>query len=247
MRLLRDVYLTASGKLGYDATHPADCNAYLVDAGASLVLIDAGTGLSADALLDNVAVCGFEPGRVSHLLLTHLHADHSGGAAAIRRATGASVALPREAAAALEGGEEERIDLPKAVAAGFYPPDYRWEACRVDLPLDDGQTLRIGRYDVSVLHTPGHSASDTSYLFDAGDGSPFLFSGDTVFTGGKISMLSTHDFHLQQLASSISRLAALPFRALLPGHGPAALDNGPSHVRSADRVFARLGVPSSIG
>jgi hydroxyacylglutathione hydrolase len=247
MRIRRDIYVVASGKLGCDWTHPADCNVYLVDAGDSLALIDAGTGLSVEEIARNIRSLGFDPGRVSHLLLTHLHADHSGGAFALRRLTGARTAVLQEAAETLEAAIEERIDLPKAVAAGFYPPSYRWSGCPVDLPLRDGQRLSIGRYDITVLHTPGHSAYDTCFLFDGGDGAPFLFSGDTIFHGGRISMLSTHDFNMQQLAASVARLANLPFRSLLPGHGSAVLDNGPDHVRSADSIFARLGVPETIG
>ncbi|THF73833.1 MBL fold metallo-hydrolase [Cohnella fermenti] len=247
MRLLRDVYLTASGRLGYDFTHAADCNAYLVDTGESLVLIDSGAGLPADELLDNVVSAGFAPEEVSHLLLTHLHADHSGGAQAIRSSTGALVACCREAAPVLEERRADLIDLPRAIAAGIYPYDYEWKGSTVDMRLNDGQELRIGRYRINVLYTPGHSSFDTSYLFDDGEGSSFLFSGDTVFAGGKISLLSTFDFQMQKLASSIARLARMDFRALLPGHGPAALGNGALHVQAAARVFSRLGVPESIG
>lgn len=242
-----DVYLVASGKLGYDWTHPADCNVYLIDAGEELALVDAGTGLSENAILRHIEGCGFDPGRVTRLLLTHLHADHSGGAAKLRRATGARTAVLSASAGVLEAAEEEKIDLPRAIAAGFYPSDYRWEACPVDDALRDGQQLALGRYQVTVLHTPGHSAYDTCYLFDAGDGVPFLFSGDTVFHGGRISILSTRDFHLQQLASSMDRLAAVSFGTMLPGHGLPVLGNGPDHVRTARDIFARLGVPETIG
>jgi len=247
MRISEDLYLVGSGKLGFDWTHPADCNIYLINAGDGLVLVDAGTGLSVAEIERNVAAQGFDPKRIRCVLLTHLHADHSGGAAAFRRRTGARVAALEQAVEPFANGDIRTIDLDRAKEAGFYPADYRWEPCPVDLPVADGETFAIGKYTFSAMHTPGHSAYDTCF-YVRGEGRPsFLISGDTVMYGGKISMLNTRDFHLGQLASSMERLAALEPELLLPGHGQPALARAGEHIRSAHHIFTKLGIPPNIG
>lgn len=58
-------------------------NAYLVNTGDRLVLIDAGAGdLMGPALgklISNIEAAGYQPSQIDHVILTHIHADHSGG------------------------------------------------------------------------------------------------------------------------------------------------------------------------
>jgi len=247
MKIREDLYLVGSGRLGFDWTHPADCNVYAVDTGESLVLIDTGTGLSVPDIVGNLAEHGLDIARVSHLLLTHLHADHSGGAAEIRRLSGALVAVLAEAAPALEAGDEAAIDLPRAREAGFYPPDYRWTPCPADIRLIDGQGLTVGCHTFRVIHTPGHSRFDTCYFVENPGRTPFLISGDTVMYGGKISMLNTSDFSMGDLAASMAKLSSFEPAILLPGHGQPALSGAAEHVRTAHHIFNKLGIPANIG
>jgi len=246
MKISEDIYLIGSGKLGFDWTHPADCNVYLLDTGEGLVLIDSGTGLSVRELEQNMTLHGFDPRQLSYVLLTHLHADHSGGAAEIQRRTGAKVAVLNLAAPILRDGHERSIDLDRARDAGYYPKDYRWKKCSVDRELIDGECMGIGRYTFNVMYSPGHSRYDTCFYVQSADRPAILISGDTVMYGGKISMLNTSDFHMGSLARSIERLSGLEPRILLPGHGQPALDRAYEHVRSAHKVFSQLGIPTNI-
>ena len=62
---------------------PLSINAYLVNTGTHVVLIDTGAGElfrpTSGALLSNLRAAGYEPGQIDTILLTHIHADHSGG------------------------------------------------------------------------------------------------------------------------------------------------------------------------
>jgi len=245
MKLCDDVYLIGSGSLGFDWTHPADCNVYAVDTGDGVVLVDSGTGLSADDLLDHLAGHGFRPDQVTHILLTHLHADHSGGAAALRKKTGAKIVVLEAAARVFEAGREEDIELPRARRAGYYPEDYRWQGCKADVELHDRDIMQIGQYQFQALHTPGHSSFDTCFYIPDRT-SPMLFSGDTVMYGGKISLLNTADFSLGRLANSIETLSRLSLERLFPGHGQPALNRASQHIGKAHRIFSNMGVPESI-
>jgi glyoxylase-like metal-dependent hydrolase (beta-lactamase superfamily II) len=58
-------------------------NAYLVNTGSHLVLIDTGAGelfgSTSGLLISNLRAAGYEPDQIDAILLTHIHADHSGG------------------------------------------------------------------------------------------------------------------------------------------------------------------------
>jgi len=246
MRINQNVYIVASGKMGFDWTHPSDCNVYLLDGDDELALIDTGTGESVDAILSHLTNYGFSPSRLNYILLTHLHADHAGGAAKLRAKTGAKVAVIENGKEKLESGDETAIDLVIARKAGFYPSDYRFMPCRVDIALHDGDCLNIGRLRVRVCYTPGHSRFDTSFLVEDVEGQVLLFCGDTVFYDGKISMLNTHDFNLHHLADSIAKLHQEKVDVLLPGHFQPALRNGSQHIEKAHSIFTNLGVPENI-
>ena len=84
MRLSDRVFLTLSGDSGCSLSHPSDCNAYAVDCGGEVVLIDAGVGVGTEEALNNLEKDGVAAARISTLLLTHGHLDHSGGARWLR-------------------------------------------------------------------------------------------------------------------------------------------------------------------
>lgn len=78
--------LAAALRRGYlNETVETSVNAYLVNTGTKLVLIDAGAGGLfgfAPALLDNLRAAGYRPEQVDEIYITHLHGDHVGGVAA---------------------------------------------------------------------------------------------------------------------------------------------------------------------
>lgn len=81
MRLAERIHLVGSGSFGFDLTDPYDCHVYLLDGGTELALIDVGAGMGAEAIVENVRRDGLDQGRIRHLVLTHGHGDHAGGAA----------------------------------------------------------------------------------------------------------------------------------------------------------------------
>jgi glyoxylase-like metal-dependent hydrolase (beta-lactamase superfamily II) len=246
MKLLENVALVASGRSGFDWTHPSDCNVYLLDGGGEFALVDAGTGESAAHILKETSSLGARHGRIRYIFLTHLHADHSGGAAALREATGAQVAVHAEGAGVLSAGDEKAISLDRARDAGFYPPEYRFRACPADVLLRDGNEFRVGSLSVRVMLAPGHSRFDTYYFVRGGDGHVSLFTGDALFPGGRISMICTPDCSFQNLAAAFERLDREKFDSLFAGHLQPALSNGRNHLAAALQYFRSLRVPPSI-
>lgn len=93
-------------------------------------------------------------GRLDLILLTHHHADHTGGAEALRQKYGARIA----------GADSDAARLPKP-----------------DLLLHDGDRIAVGRELGEVIFTPGHARGHLSFYFAS---APALFSGDTLFSLG---------------------------------------------------------------
>ncbi|ODT61527.1 MULTISPECIES: MBL fold metallo-hydrolase [Paracoccus] len=171
----------------------------------SVAVIDPGPDLPAH----QEAVARAGRGRISHILVTHAHRDHSGGAARLSRLTGApvlafgdagagrSALMTRLAATGLGGGEGLDHD--------FAP----------DRLLRDGEVVSGADWSLTALHTPGHAAGHLS--FQSGD---MILCGDVVM-GWSSTLISPPDGDLGDYFRTLDRLAALAPRRLLPAHGPA--------------------------
>ena len=211
---------------------------YVVEAAdGSLAVID--PGWSADGglaeLRDGLAVIGRTLDDVSLVAVTHLHADHLGAAAAIRRATGARVAMHGLEVRALERerADAERNDadiatwgLPERLRAGVVEAwgsgrrigMGRIEAPYADVLLEDGDLLPLPGRTIRALWTPGHTSGHVCFL-DEADG--LLFSGDHVLPrinsgiglGGR-----TRTNPLGDYLASLARLDPYADLEVCPGH-----------------------------
>jgi glyoxylase-like metal-dependent hydrolase (beta-lactamase superfamily II) len=246
MRLSERVHLVGSGSNGFDLTDAYDCHVYLVDGGTELALIDAGAGMGAEAIVENVRRDGFDPARIRHLVLTHGHGDHAGGAPRMRRLLAEpAVHASGEIAESLRRGDEEALSLDVAKQAGIYPADYRLEPLPVDHELEDGATIQVGDLGLLVLDTPGHSDGHVSLLLEE-EGRQSLFAGDVVFFGGKILLQNIHDCRLDAQVRSLRKLRDLSVTALLPGHLTLSLKEGQRHIERANQALDRLLIPEQM-
>jgi glyoxylase-like metal-dependent hydrolase (beta-lactamase superfamily II) len=246
MRIAERIHLVGSGSFGFDLTDPFDCHVYLLDGGDELALIDVGAGMGADAILANVRVDGFDLARIRHLILTHAHGDHAGGAARMRSLLDdPAVYLSAATARYLRDGDEDGSSITVAKQVGIYPPHYRYEPCQVDVELREGSTIAVGDLTLSVLDTPGHCGGHVSLLLER-DGRRTLFAGDAVFFGGKILLQAIHDCRLDEHIQSLRKLRGLDVDALLSGHLNFTLEGGQRHIERANEVLDKLLVPEQM-
>jgi glyoxylase-like metal-dependent hydrolase (beta-lactamase superfamily II) len=247
MRLTRDIAMVGGGNNGFNLSAPLDCNMYVIDGGDELVLVDAGIGSiygDTSQIAANIEEDGLDRSKISKLILTHYHADHAGGAADLRDAFGFEVHASPLCADVLERGDEEAISLSVAKKGGMYPADYQFRSCPAHGTLVEGHTFPVGRLQVTVYETPGHSAGHLSFLVEGGD-RRYLISGDLVFYGGTIVAQNIHDCSIQDYAASTLKMAGVDFDAFLPGHWTISLRNGKRHIEAAAEQFQKLMIPKN--
>lgn len=180
-------------------------NTYLVGEGAPAV-IDPGPD---DETHLGAILGALEPGeRISHILVTHAHLDHSPLARPLAEATGAPVLAFGDARA----GRSEVMDAlaqggmaggGEGVDAGFVP----------DRALADGETVEGDGWSLTALHTPGHFGNHMAFALDDA-----LFTGDLVM-GWASSLVSPPDGDLTDFMHSCETLAERNWRVFHPGHG----------------------------
>ena len=131
------------------------CAAYLFGCGGL------GLGAVVDAQADDIesylALASSKGLRITHVIDTHIHADHRSGGRALAEKTGASYCLHRSA----------------DVAFPF-------------TPLDDEEEIELGNTRLRVLHTPGHTPEGISLVVtDLRRGLEpwFVLTVDTLFVG----------------------------------------------------------------
>jgi hydroxyacylglutathione hydrolase len=245
VRLTQRISVVGGGATGLGISHALDPNVYLLSGGEELALVDAGAGWGEDRILDNVRSLGYEPERIKHIFLTHAHADHAGGAASLAERLGAQVYLSELEREALATADEEALGLSIARRNGFYPEDYRLHPCKVDVTLRGDERLRCGDLELVVIPTPGHSTGSVCFLVDTGEGAA-LFAGDTVFAGGRISLIVAPGSDLLAMQVSVAHLGGLNVASLLPGHGIFPLKEGQEHIDQAIEAFSTMLPPRSI-
>ncbi len=199
-----------------------EANAYLILSERPL-LVDVGTGARLSSLEAGLAraLRGRSPLLIA---LTHMHFDHTGGAARLQARTGAgALAHPPDARALAEGDSE-------LTCSGWLGE--RQMPLRVR-EVKDGEVIDLGDAELEVLHTPGHSAGSMC-LYDRESG--VLFSGDTVFTGGGVGRWDLPTGSREELVRSLERLNELDVEAIYPGHGPWAERGGREHIEMGLRM-----------
>lgn len=194
----------------------SNANSYLVEEDdGTLTLVDAGMQTDGKKILKYIISLNRKPSDVKTIVITHCHVDHVRGLAAVKAATGGTVAV-HEADADFVSGKAQYPSPGGAMGFAFkvMSPVFKTTPVEPDLRLKEGDTL--GR--LAVIHTPGHTPGSISLLDRQ---SKVLFVGDTArFLKGKLEG-PPRQFtpRMDQARTSIERLSSLEFEVMLSGHG----------------------------
>ena len=220
--IVRGVYML--GKLSPGA-------AYAVDTADGLVLIDSGIEASADSVKRQLADLGLDVGRLKAILLTHVHADHSLGAAKLREITGAKIYAGRGDCVPLRAGEPR-----EAFLSTFQMPNVFPHSTTVDVELAGDEVVEQRDARFVAVAAPGHTPGSICYLMER-EGLRALFTGDAVqsLTLANKDALGTYAAYLPPIyrgnagnyLATLRKLREIPKPDLiLPGH--PAMDAPPS-------------------
>ena len=223
---------------------PGPVNAYLFT-GKQTTLLDTGTSRTARHLEESLKQIGIGSSDIDRIILTHGHIDHYGAARhVVKRSSGhVSVAAHHEDAPVIESGMEisgrqfskyyRLMGVPLIFELLFYGVKLFFSSladnCRVDSRLADGEKIRLGDYEATVISTPGHTrGSICLYLEKEG----ILFSGDHILghiTPNAFVMLEG-DFDIPwrmsqvEFYESLKKIESLAPRIVYPAHGKPITD-----------------------
>lgn len=148
--------------------------------------------------------------RVSHVLITHTHRDHSPLARAFARAVGDPpilAARPPERTIHASGDSEEGED------EDFQP----------DVELSDGQVVTGEGWTLEVVATPGHASNHLAFALKEENA---LFSGDHVM-GWSTTVVAPPDGDMADYIASLDKVIGRDFATLWPTHGAPITDPAP--------------------
>jgi len=179
-------------KLAVDPQMSNNCYVLRCRATDEQVLIDAAD--DAPALLRLLGDAG-----ASKVITTHQHWDHHRALKAVAEATGAIVVA----------GAADAADITEQTGVA------------VDDRVADGDTIEFGDVRLEVIHLVGHTPGSIALLYDDPDGTPHLFTGDSLFPGGVGNTFGDGDAFESLIADVSTKIFdRLPDETwFYPGHG----------------------------
>lgn len=184
---------------------PLQCNCSILgdEKTREAVVVDPG-----DDIDEVIAILTRHQLTVKHIIITHGHIDHVGGAMKLKAATGAPIIMNPE-----DNMQVKMLDM-QAAWIGMRPPG----AVAIDVAAKDQDVIAFGGIRGVLLHTPGHTeGSSCLYL----ENEKTLLAGDTLFAGS-IGRTDLPGGNFDKLMRSLhGTLMSLPEEVrVIPGHGP---------------------------
>lgn len=168
-------------------TLPAEVsiNAFLIDTGTHLVLIDTGAGelfapRGGGHLFANLRAAGFWPDQIDDVLLTHVHADHSGGLI-----VGSEMMFPKAVIHVHQAEIDHWFDTWAEASAPAYQKHSFSQGRASMMPYQAAGKVKPFKGAVELLpgvrtvEAPGHTPGHTLYSIES-QGQKLIFWGDTV-------------------------------------------------------------------
>ena len=183
-----------------------------IDGGTEFALIDVGQDDTLDEVIELIRDMDFQLSKCKLLIATHADADHIQGLARARERLRTKTAAHPRAATAIESGDI--VETYASISAQDFnipmPP------CKIDVKLDEGHEVKIGKLKLKVWHTPGHTPGQLSFKLGK-----LLFSGDNIYKDACVGVIDAHHgSDLGEFIASLERILADDAEFILPSHGP---------------------------
>lgn len=205
-------------------------NNIVLRSSAGNVVIDTGYSKHVPLTLALVASRqGMDGDPLTKIINTHCHSDHMGGNAALKRAYGCPIALPR--------GEVDKVRDWNGPALLLGYADQAAERFIVDEVIEPGSTHVWGDLEWQAVAAPGHDMGAVVF-FNGANG--ILISGDALWRDGYGFVMppAIDPEALPATRATLDVIARLPVRSVIPGHGEPFTEVGPALERAYARTAA---------
>jgi glyoxylase-like metal-dependent hydrolase (beta-lactamase superfamily II) len=217
-------------------------NAVYLIPGPEPALIETASAADAAAIVDALSAAGIGPTDLRHLIVTHIHLDHAGGAGVLAEV------FPRAIVWVHERGARHLADPTRLVAStertygaarasAYYGTTRPVPAERLR-SIDDGAVVPLGGRRLAVVYTPGHASHHVA-LHDDATGA--VFTGEAVgshlpWADAYRPALPPPEVDVELALSSIRRIAELLPSSLITTHFGVIADPQEGCERAADRI-----------
>jgi glyoxylase-like metal-dependent hydrolase (beta-lactamase superfamily II) len=217
-------------------------NAVYLIPGSEPALIESGSAADAAELIGALASAGVGPADLAHLIVTHIHLDHAGGAGDLLRA------FPRATVWVHERGAPHLVDPTRLLAStartygadrmrAFYGATRPVAADRLRT-IVDGQRVALGERRLRVIYSPGHASHHVALLDDV---SGAVFTGEAVgshlpWADAYRPALPPPEVDVEQALASIERIRGFAPSALITTHFGIIQDAQEGCDRASGRI-----------
>jgi len=232
-----------AGNLYYVGTYDLGC--YLITTKKGNILINTGTAVSPTLIKNSIEQLGFNFKDTKILLVMHGHFDHAGGVADIKEQTGAKVMADAADEDVLESGGKTDYELGK-YGVSFKP-------VKPDRLLHDGDIVKLGDIQITMLHHPGHTKGSCSYLFTVKDSDRsyrvLIANMPSIITDKRFADITAYPTIQQDYAYTLNAMKNIQFDIWLAAHAsqfelqqkhPPGSAYNPSAFMDKENYYAEL-------
>ncbi len=192
-------------------------------------IVDTGIGTNYERVFDGLESIGISPAELSHILVTHVHLDHAGGAGFLAAETDADVYVHDSGAPFL--ADPKRLWEGTKAAVGeqiqFYTEPKPVPEDRLE-PIEDGSTIDLGSRTLDVRHAPGHAFHQVVF-HDADADAVFSADAAGIYVRDTEAVFQTSPppgFDLEQVIEDARMLQRIDPETICYAHfGPAAAED----------------------
>jgi metallo-beta-lactamase class B len=192
-----------------------EVSSFLITSPQGDILLDGGLPETPPLILANIKALGFNPRDVKIIINSHAHADHAGGLAELKRATGARVIISA---------------LDSALVARGGRGDFQWgdrllfDPVVADRTVRDGEAVHVGLTTLVAHITPGHTRGCTTWTTTANDDGAkkaVVFTCSYSAPGYTLVNNAAYPTIVDDFRHTFATMRTLPCDVLLAPHGSA--------------------------
>jgi glyoxylase-like metal-dependent hydrolase (beta-lactamase superfamily II) len=215
-------------EMNYQAGRRLGVNVYLIDGGSEFLLIDIGYLDTVDEIVELIRRMDFSLASCKMVIATHADADHIQGVARAKELLKTKVAAHPKSIEPIESGDEITT-YATIKAQGIEMP---MPKCKIDLKLNEDDTIKVGKLKLQVWHTPGHTEGQLSFRMGN-----LLFCGDNIYKDSCVGVIDAHHgSNIPHFIQSLQRILKDDAEFLLPSHGPVFRRDNTIIQKAIDRL-----------